>query len=264
VEERKAANAHRNFSSQINSQESFWQQTRRDPVALYTFWLAIFTFGLTVSTVLLWYQTKRLAEGAEGQSDELRKSVAAAQRSAEAASLSAQAAVAAETARVRVTEIKLDVFGGTFASLAESHPVAPDAKEKLTRGFATFTLRNTGRTDAEVTGISINYAVDVELPALPSYGKARPLHPSRNLPAANGEMQWWDYMRPRPTDAEIASVEADAKYWAYGYVLIIDFLNNRQRVKFSYRLSSGGLLSGIGDFFYPDGPPAYFGQEPEA
>ena len=50
-----------------------------------SFWTAVFTGALTLSTVLLWRATKRLSEGAETQAEDTRKSLAIAKQSADAA-----------------------------------------------------------------------------------------------------------------------------------------------------------------------------------
>jgi hypothetical protein len=39
--------------------ESFWKRATDDPTAFFTLWLALFTAGLTASTVGLWYVTNR-------------------------------------------------------------------------------------------------------------------------------------------------------------------------------------------------------------
>ena len=49
--------------------ESLWVRTTSDPVALYTFVLAVFTAVLSVSTIGLWVKTDRLAKGAEESSE---------------------------------------------------------------------------------------------------------------------------------------------------------------------------------------------------
>lgn len=50
--------------------ETFWQRTTCDPVALYTLWLAIFTFVLSASTIGLWIETWR---GSVKQSRDMRQ-----------------------------------------------------------------------------------------------------------------------------------------------------------------------------------------------
>lgn|GEM_PF-6661083 len=56
------------------------------------FWTAAFTGLLTLSTALLWWQTKRLAEGAEDQSKKMVESLKEMRRSAKAATKAAEVA----------------------------------------------------------------------------------------------------------------------------------------------------------------------------
>lgn len=50
--------------NESNSRETFWQRTTNDPIALFTFWLVIFTGVLAFSTVGLYRSTKDAALGA--------------------------------------------------------------------------------------------------------------------------------------------------------------------------------------------------------
>ena len=59
--------------------------------SLAAYWTATFTAALTLSTILLWLATNRLARGAEEQAKDMKASVAAAEKSAAAASTAAQA-----------------------------------------------------------------------------------------------------------------------------------------------------------------------------
>ena len=56
------------------------------------FWTAVFTMLLTVSTVLLWIATKRIAAGAEVQSQDTKESIKIAARAAKAAEAAATVA----------------------------------------------------------------------------------------------------------------------------------------------------------------------------
>jgi hypothetical protein len=69
-------------------------------VSSSAFWTAIFTLALTISTALLWWQTKRLAEGAEDQSRKMAASIDEMRRSADAATETAKAVPVLERAYV--------------------------------------------------------------------------------------------------------------------------------------------------------------------
>lgn len=64
------------------------------------FWTAIFTLALTISTILLWWQTRRLAEGAEDQSRKMAASIEEMRRSADAATETAKSTPVLERAYV--------------------------------------------------------------------------------------------------------------------------------------------------------------------
>jgi hypothetical protein len=76
--------------------KTLWERTTSDPVAFFTFWLVVFTGGLTVSTVLLWRAGERqiefLRESSATQTSDMRDSIAAAARSADAAQKAAEVA----------------------------------------------------------------------------------------------------------------------------------------------------------------------------
>ena len=56
-------------------------------------WTALFTGVLTVSTILLWLETQRMASGGEEHSRDMKASIKAAQTAANAAGDNAKAAV---------------------------------------------------------------------------------------------------------------------------------------------------------------------------
>ncbi|MEO9166777.1 MAG: hypothetical protein ABI230_00085 [Aestuariivirga sp.] len=62
--------------------ETFLVRTFTDPVAFYTLGLFVFTLVLAISTVGLWWQTRKLALGAEQQSKDMRASIDEAARAA--------------------------------------------------------------------------------------------------------------------------------------------------------------------------------------
>ncbi|MGB9113906.1 hypothetical protein [Bradyrhizobium sp.] len=54
AEKQKCHDAAERSGSKSKECKSFWERTTSDPVAFFTFWLAISTVGLGISTVLLW------------------------------------------------------------------------------------------------------------------------------------------------------------------------------------------------------------------
>jgi len=80
-------------TQQTGSDNGVWWQSS-------AFWTAIFTLALTISTILLWWQTKRLAEGAEDQSCKMAASIEEMRRSADAATETAKSTPVLERAYV--------------------------------------------------------------------------------------------------------------------------------------------------------------------
>lgn len=56
----KCYNAEYSQDSKFNDRETFWEKSRCDPTAYFTFWLAGFTFVLAVSTIGLWLATQSI------------------------------------------------------------------------------------------------------------------------------------------------------------------------------------------------------------
>jgi hypothetical protein len=112
-----------------NCSEPFWMSPE--------FWTAAFTFTLTVSTVGLWLQTKRLAEGADDQSHKMADMIQATEKYAKAAMDSAAAAEKALIVSDRPwIEIRAEISGAL--AFEEDEIVAT----------IDFTLINVGKSPA--------------------------------------------------------------------------------------------------------------------
>jgi hypothetical protein len=112
-----------------NGSESAGQQ-EQEHLFLYLSpeaWTAIFTAVLTASTIGLWLQTKRLAEGAEGQAADTRTSLAIAREAADAA--------------VAAQRPWLDISVEVLSDLKFS-----DSGPEVTLGFTIHNLGNTPAT----------------------------------------------------------------------------------------------------------------------
>lgn len=130
-----------------HSGETFWQRTFTDPVAFYTLVLAGFTVVLALSTIMLWWQTRRLAQGAEEQT---RMTVKNIQATREMASAAKKSAIVAET----------DLYVARRAYIiAEGIGLAPDrnAAGDITQFSVRVVWKNAGQTPATRTNQSMNY-----------------------------------------------------------------------------------------------------------
>jgi hypothetical protein len=93
VEKQKCYDDAKHVGYKAEECKTIWERTTSDPVAFFTFWLVIFTGGLTASTVLLWRagerQLRLLRRTALIQSRDMQESTRAAQAAARSAAESA-------------------------------------------------------------------------------------------------------------------------------------------------------------------------------
>ena len=107
-------------------EETLWERTTHDPIALYTFWLAIFTAGLTVASIWQGYFLVSADKNA-------RIAANAARDTAKAAEKTADAALGVELPRLEMCDVSWD--GGPASTL-----------EMIKQGTIKIHLRNYGRT----------------------------------------------------------------------------------------------------------------------
>jgi hypothetical protein len=90
-----------------------WRETRNDPTAFFTFWVAIFTFVLASSTIALWIVTWRSgirqSKDMLASIEEAKKLANATEHAANAALRQANAMVAMEAPIVIVGQVKLEL-----------------------------------------------------------------------------------------------------------------------------------------------------------
>ena len=208
------------------------------------FWTAVFTGVLTISTYLLWRETKRLARGAETQREQLDLSIAAAQKAANAAELSAKAAVGVE-----LPILNIETLGFT-------HPLPKTEQDyeswcSVTSPFIK--VRNHGRTPAFVSSVIVNAKVD-EIPLKPSYETIHPYFDpliieagalceyTERLFSARSRISW--------TDVQVARRTADdRKLHIWTRIEFTDFLGGKHSTagifvwnEFSERYDDWGVM----------------------
>jgi hypothetical protein len=131
-----------------------WEKTTDDPVAFFTFWLAIFTLVLAFSTIGLWIVTWR---SSVRQSREMRASIKAAEDTAVAAQINAEAARKSSEAVLR----------------HERPYVFPSHERIATRDDGSivvrYGVRNFGRTPAIIREVGGKFVPDGQLPLKPDY-----------------------------------------------------------------------------------------------
>ena len=173
----------------------------------------------------------------------------AALANAQAAHRMADAAIGAETARVRPVQIVLEpptYFGPPPFGFAEI-PRNESIETIIRHGSVTVRFKNSGRTEADVTAVSVNRAVG-KLPKVPTYRRPQVFSPTQSIPV--GESKWdhrdfW-YGHPALSDEQASEIVAGREsFWVYGFLEFYDFLGNRQTVKFCGRLMGGGLAGPV-------------------
>jgi hypothetical protein len=186
-----------------------WDRTWEDPVAFYTFVLGIFTFFLVAVSA--------------GQGYFLFRADKTARIAAEAAALNAKAAIGVELPIITLLRMDL-MYGPGIAGFIRGVP--PDTIRP------TITLKNIGRTAAELVGGGITTNVHDVLPEKPTYlqfqfaaGRLLTTDNSVSIPPA-------EYVVSLDA-SEIASIEAQTKaLWIYGFLTYQDFLGTAHEMRF--------------------------------
>jgi hypothetical protein len=196
------------------------------------FLIGFFTLILAISTIGLWVQTQRLAEGAEGQSEDTRKSLEiasraadAAQKSAEAADLSAKAGHGVELPYLRAMEFT-------------TAPYIEDKREWLKNFTPVITIKNFGRTPAFVSEVIFNVHIGAILPPereikrMDKYPKPLVIEARESI-----DVTGYSFARENNLTAEnIDDFVADEGDWifVYGVVYFVDFLGNSHEQGFVF------------------------------
>ena len=210
-------------------------------------WTAIFTGVLTLSTIGLWLQTKRLAEGADDQSGKMERSIAAAQTSADAAQLQAKAMIASVRAALHLETPSLE-RGGDIT------PIKPGGIDAIM--FFRLPIRNLGNSIATIQTTSLTYEVVKE--------PRRDIPLYRNIVGIAGQPikkdAVWDFysiIMLKPEELEKIR-QGNEFLWYYGFVRYTDFMDDVwdigfvgwwEEVKTSIFREPRGII--------PSGPPVY-------
>lgn len=131
-------------------EEKTGKESTDEALAFYTFWLMLFTGGLTVSTIGLWLTTRA---GLRDQARDTRKALRIAAISAEASMKQANAATAAGRAHLRIDEITIDP-GELFTFQGYTLP------ERLTAIRIRWNIRNFGSSPAEIRAIKVAVGIN--------------------------------------------------------------------------------------------------------
>ena len=251
--------------------KTLWERTTSDPVAFFTFWLVVFTGGLTVSTVLLWRAGERqfqlLSETSAAQSRDMQaslnianRSAHAAEKAAEASNLNAKAAIGVELPIVSIAKAELHRAPGVAGQIAGGHVPA-----EITLAID---FKNRGRTAAELHSITVQCEVVRALPPTPIY-KFNSKHPfapgiymEADKPLPTGNFRLPIKLLPE----EVAAIEDETAFlWVFGFLSYADFMGEPHESRFCakwvrYGVQPDGSLKPIGFIYDSETPPAYTRQ----
>lgn len=183
-----------------------------------TKWSDVLLVGATLLlawfTASLWLSTRGLLSEAKKAGTVAENSAKAAQASAEAAANTVKAIVAREQPRWLVTEMAMKLN-----TIALNNP--------QWTGVATVTLRNVGRTIAEVTETAIGVGFG-NPPSVPDYARCRKTRSgfgSTVMPDAEKKIALAIPANARLDAAKVQAVSGGEPIWLYGYVVYRDYLD---------------------------------------
>jgi hypothetical protein len=211
--------------------ESIWQRTISDPVALYTGVLTIFTGILGVSTILLWWETRKGGE--------------VSRRLAIAAELSAKAAIGVELPIFTVT-VEGFGYGSSLESDGTSNPWCTNNR---------LALFNLGRTQAFPLELACGWAAGADMPIPPTYEFRKEFLPGTIIDperGGSGQMYINECVFEHPSATREIILAGETKLWFYCSLIYLDFMQTRHEARFCWRRDETG-----GGRYVPDPTPAY-------
>ena len=130
-----------------------------------TAWTCLFTFVLTVSTVLMWWETRKLAQGADDQSAKMADSIAAAKKSADAANLHARIILEQMQPFIVMTGRRIEFQRERASPAGRIFGVGPGEMASGTHGVIT--LHNAGGGNAKIVSATADWFLGHEPPPMP-------------------------------------------------------------------------------------------------
>jgi hypothetical protein len=225
-------------------------------VAFFTLWLVIFTGGLTVSTVLLWRAGERQfrhgRRTAVAQNRDMRASIAVADRAAKAAELSAKAAIGSKLPSIRVGKIRLFKPGAPYGGFDDYFKNEIFEGRPPIHSQVLIPVSNLGDTNAEITGISVNWLVTGHLNGLPADKNVLSFTETVIKAGAEFEFAPTNFFLNFTKDEDRAlDLVLATHLWVYGHISYVDFMDTRHKRRFCQRWTAG-LFLGSPKGFVPE------------
>jgi hypothetical protein len=239
----QANTEHRAEQSGANPQETFWERTAHDPIAVFNLLLVGFTGVLAFSTIGLWIATVRLWRASETHAGHMEESVKAANRAAEVAE---QTVKTMEDTAVRQLRAYVGLSTSEMSALSPGQPLAVELR-----------IRNTGQTPAY--NVSCYFRMQFAPYPFPrEWMEELPIGPRvASTLAANAEFMTEQRFHRALAEAEIAAIHGgEAAVYVFGDVRYIDVFDKPRRTKFA--VMYGGAAKSVSSrlAFYKDGNEA--------
>lgn len=224
-------------TTEAQQPKSLWQETTADPIALFTFWIAVLTGVLAFSTIGLWVTAIR---GGRTQARDVRQSLHLAKRSLRATETAANAArksAEISAASRKSSEQQLRAY------LSVTPHFQGEEIDKRAPHYA-ITIKNRGRTPAyQVRGWTDGVLADYPLAdSLPSTKK--PPGPIRTLsPDAEEQINGF-FGNPLSLQDAHRVMDGSLRYFFWGEVTYVDAFKIPRRVRFRYMF--GGTSARVG------------------
>jgi hypothetical protein len=225
---------------------TIWEKTRSDPVALYTFWLAVLTaFLVAVSIVQIRFLTR---------------ADTTARVAADAAKKSADAAVSIELPILRAIPSDLMTVD---APIPESGPYSGGGNDGVPTRYSAIgdiRVQNFGRTPAFPITLSAGWRAARALPIRPEYTKtvgvnhAVVYRPASEDPDTEYHVDF--ACTVELSELEIREIAAETSWlWFYGLFKFRDFMGVERESRFCWRWANRNSEGPAFFFFASDGNP---------
>jgi hypothetical protein len=200
-------------SSESQPAKTLWDRTTDEPIALYTLFLAIFTFVLAfISSIQIYF---------------LIRADRTARISADAATTQSKAVIAMESPIIILANLEL------FESSGNPKKITSGVPQKFWKIVTTF--KNVGRTAATVKEICINWNIVSTLPEKPIYREPifKTERSSTIIQATEGIFTYEKSWFPILEEKEVVDLNHKNAYlWIYGYITFTNFIGETYRTGF--------------------------------
>jgi hypothetical protein len=195
--------------------------------------VALLTGVLAVSTIFLWLETRRLARGAETQSEDTRALAAATEKFAEATIKVELPVILFSKPELLVMRDRTTIVASDMRDRAGG-PITVELLSHFSRVQA-FKTKNAGRTPAFPKKLSIGWECGKQLPSEPVYQCETRSAPNMVLePTAEYRPAIDPHCIELSDDALAAVLDGDMHFWLFGCLYYDDFMSEGHEARFCW------------------------------